>query len=388
MERYDFDRIIPRKGTNSVKWMPAGSMNPLLPEDYIPMWIADMDFACPKPVLDAMRARLDREILGYSSFGDPEYLEAVTGWMRRRHGLDVDPERIVFSAGVVGAVKAAVADFTSEGDSVLITTPSYAPFYHAVEDNGRTAVLSPLKKREGRFEIDFEDFERKASDPKVTMYILCSPHNPTGRVWREDELRRMADICFDNGVLIVSDEIHSDLVRTNEKHIPLAKLYPGCDKIITCTAPSKTFNLAGNQLSNIIMPDLDSAKRWKSSHRCGMPNPLSIVACRAAYNECEDWLEQLKGYLDDNFKLLCEFTSQNLKGVTAYIPEGTYLAWVDFSGCGLGDKELSERIARAGVLLEYSGEFVANDEGYARMNLACPRSVLKTALERIKSAVC
>lgn len=387
MAAYDFDRIIPREGTNSVKWSPAKAMNPLLPDDYIPMWIADMDFACPPPVLDAMHARLDREILGYSTFEDPAYFEAVTGWLKRRHGLAVDPERIAFSAGVVSALKAAVADFTKPGDSVLINTPGYAPFYHAIVGNGRTPVFSPLKRGERGYEVDFDDFERKAADPAVTMFILCSPHNPTGRVWREDELRRMADICFKNGLFIVSDEIHNDLVRVGKKHIPLATLYPEQDRILTCTAPSKTFNLAGNQLSNIIMPDAESAQRWAKNHMCGSPNPLAIDACRAAYNECEDWLEQLKVYLDGNFAFLCEFVQNNLKGVKAYTPEGTYLAWVDFSGCGCSDKELSDRIARAGVLLEYSGEFIADDEGCVRMNLACPRSVLKTALERIKSAL-
>ena len=287
-----------------MKWAEAKTFNDLLPADFIPMWVADMDFACPKPVLDAMKARLDREILGYSRISDPAYFEAVKGWMKRRHGMTVETEHIVYSSGVVTAIKAAVNDLTKPGDSVLITTPSYTPFYSAITGAGRTPVMSALVNRDGHFEVDFDDFERKASDPAVKLYILCSPHNPTGRVWTEEELRRMADVCLQNAVFIVSDEIHGDLVRRGQKHIPLANLYPGEKRIITCTAPSKTFNLAGNQLSNIIIPDPDIAARWRGL--CGMPGPLAIEACRAAYNECEDWLEELRDYLDGPaLRLMC-----------------------------------------------------------------------------------
>ncbi len=387
MGKYNFDRIVSRENTNSVKWAKAGTMNPLLPDDYIPMWIADMDFACPSAIINAMKARLDREILGYSSLSDPEYFRAVKGWLERRHGLKVEDSNIVFSAGIVTALKHAVADLTKPGDSVLITTPSYTPFYSSIVGNGRTAVLSPLINNNGHFEVDFDDFERKASDEKVTMFILCSPHNPTGRVWSEAELRRMADICLRNGLFIISDEIHADIVRDGVKHIPLASLYPECESIITCTAPSKTFNIAGGQISNIIIPNAEIANRWRKNHKTGMPNPLSIDACRAAYDECEDWVDELCEYLDGNFELLCDFVAQNIPGARAYVPEGTYLAWVDFSGCGYSDKELSARIAKSGVLLEYSGEFVANDEGFVRLNVACPKSTLKKALERIASAV-
>lgn len=378
---WNFDEVIDRENTNSVKYDAAPIVNPALPEKYIPMWIADMDFACPKPVLDAMKRRLDKRILGYSMPLDPEYYAAVISWMKRRNNWDVDFSSIVFSGGVITALNVAVEKLTGEGEGVLLNTPAYHPFDDAIKKYGRTPVYSPLVNIDGHYEFDFADFEKKAKDPKNTLFFLCSPHNPTGRVWTESELRRIAEICFENGVFIVSDEIHSDILRSGQRHIPLASLYPEAKTLITCTAPSKTFNLAGNQLSNIIVADPEIAAEWRNNYYCGLPNPLSIDACIAAYNECEGWLEALREYLDSNFKFMSAYLEEHLPEARMRIPQGTYLAWVDLRGCGKTPEEMKKEINAAGLFIEYGNEFVANGEGFVRMNVACPRATLEQALE-------
>ncbi|HWP80198.1 MAG TPA: PatB family C-S lyase [Candidatus Acidoferrum sp.] len=377
---WNFDEVVERENTNSVKYDAAPIINPELPDKYIPMWIADMDFACPQPILDAMKRRLDKRILGYSMPLDPEYYAAVIGWMKRRNGWDVDFSSIVFSSGVIAALNVAVGKLTGEGEGVLLNTPAYHPFDDAIQKYGRTPVYSPLVNIDGHYEFDFADFEKKAKDPKNTLFFLCSPHNPTGRVWTESELRRIAGICFENGVFIVSDEIHSDILRSGQRHIPLASLFPGERTLITCTAPSKTFNLAGNQLSNIIIADPEIAAEWRGNHYCGLPNPLSIDACIAAYNECEDWLEALLVYLDDNFKFMSAYLEEHLPAARFRISQGTYLAWVDLSGCGK-TVEMKKELSAAGLFIEYGDEFVSNAEGFVRMNIACPRATLAQALE-------
>lgn len=384
---YNFDEIIDRSNTNSVKYGVSKMMYPGLPDGYIPMWIADMDFACPQPILDAMKARLDKRILGYSMVLDPEYFAALAGWMKNRHNWEVDPSTSLFSSGVVPALNVAVQMLTKETDGVLLNTPAYHPFDDAIKKYGRRPVYSRLLCSDGRYEIDWEDFEAKAKDPNVTLYFLCNPHNPTGRVWRKEELRRIGEICFANNVFVVSDEIHFDFIRAGIEHTVFASLFPGEKRIITCTAPSKTFNLAGNQLSNIFFADTALQQQWQSAQVFGQPNPLSIDACKAAYTQCAGWLDELNAYLDENFRHFAQRIRDELPDVRFTIPESTYLAWVDVSGTGLSRQELALRMIKAGLHIEFEDEFVDNGEGHVRMNLACPRSLIDRAVDAMVKAI-
>ncbi len=384
---YDFDEIIERANTNSVKYDTATIVNSYLADDNIPMWIADMDFAVPEVIRDAMKARLDKKILGYSMPLDPAYYMAVMDFMKRRHGHDTTFDNIIFSSGVITAMEVAVQKFTKEGEGVIINTPAYHPFDDSAKKFNRKAVYSPLINTDGYYTFDYEDFERKAADKNNTMFFLCNPQNPTGRVWREEELRKIAEICFKYDVFIFCDEIHCDITRIGQKHIPLATLYPDCKRLLTATAPSKTFNLAGNQLSNIIIPDTEIAQEWRMQMYCGMPNPLSIDACIAAYNDCDDWIDAMRAYLDDNFLYVDKYLKKHLPAAKFRIPEGTYLCWIDLRTLNLGDLDMKKKISAAGLAIEYADDFVANGEGFVRMNIACPRSTLSRALKMLCEAL-
>lgn len=380
---YNFDEIIDRTGTNCLKYDAARKIHPELPEDFIPMWLADMDFACPQPILDAMKARLDRRILGYSDILDPEYLTSVAGWMERRHGWEVEPETIHFSPGVVTALRVCVRLLTQPGDKILMNTPGYHPFEDAAKEAGRIPVFSPLRNDQGYFTVNWADFEEKAADPGVKVYFLCNPHNPTGRVWTEAELRKFHEICQKHQVFMVADEIHGDFIGSGHTHLPLAKLFPEDKRIITCTAPSKTFNLAGNHLSNIIIPDAELGARWKTSS----PNPLSIAACQGAYDHCADWVDELNVYLDESFRILNEILGEKLPQAVVSKREGTYLAWVDVRAFGLSDGELQQRMLKNGLFLQFGPEFIADAQGFIRLNLALPHATLKEALNRFVNAL-
>lgn len=384
---YDFDEIIDRHNTNSVKYGVSKMMYPTLPEDFIPMWIADMDFACPQPILDAMKARLDKRILGYSYILDPDYYRALGDWMKQRHNWDVDPHTSLFSSGVVPALDVAVKLLTKETDCVLLNTPAYHPFDDAITKQGRTPVYSRLICNNGYYEIDWEDFEAKAKDPNVTLYFLCNPHNPTGRVWTKDELLRIGEICFANNVFVVSDEIHFDFIRAGIQHTVFASLFPGEKRIITCTAPSKTFNLAGNELSNIFFADPQIKQEWENSKALGSPNPLSIDACKAAYSLCGDWVDELNEYLDGSFELFRQRLQTELPALQFTIPEATYLAWIDVSQTGFSRRELALRLVQEGLHIEYEDEFVDHGDGHIRMNLACPRSTINRAIDAMVRAI-
>ncbi len=384
---YDFDEIIDRENTNSVKYGASRWKYPSMPKDFIPMWIADMDFACPQPILDAMKTRLDRRILGYTVILDPAYYEALGTWMKTRHDWDVDPRTSLFSSGVITALNTAVIYLTKPEDGVILHTPAYHPFDDAIQNGGRTPVYSRLINRDGHYEVDWEDFERKAKDPKNTLFFLCNPHNPTGRAWTREELIRMGEICFANQVFVVSDEIHFDIIRKHARHTVFASLFPNEKRIITCTAPSKTFNMAGNQLANIFFADTTMMRKWRSGHLLGMPNPLSIEACKAAYLQCGDWVDEMNRYVDDNFDLLKRRLSKEAPEVKFTIPEATYLAWIDMRGCNLTRQELTERFVKKGLHIEYENEFVDHGDGHIRINLACPRSILQEAINRLVEAV-
>ncbi len=390
MKKYDLDQIIDRKGTYSCKWeqLPEGT-----PADALPLWVADMDFPCADPILEALHKRIDRQILGYSIYENDECKSAVTGWFKRRFNWDVEKNNIFFSPGVVPAIAFLLDILTKEGDGVLIQKPVYYPFSGKIEGNRRTIVNNPLIYQNGRYEIDFEDLEAKMSVPANKGMILCSPHNPVGRVWTEQELKSIVEICKKYDKWIISDEIHFDLVRKGVKHQPLLKLCPEYkDRIIVCTAPSKTFNLAGMQLSNIVIPNPEYQKLWNAETgdklSVNFASPLGITAVIAAYNESEDWLNQVNDYIDANIAFAKEYFAQNLPKAKMVEPEGTYLIWVDLREYCSDAKKLEElMIQKAKVVLDEGYIFGEEGVGFERINAACPRSILKECLDRMKNAL-
>lgn len=397
--KYNFDEIIDRRGTNSLNTdgfrsyiFHAGPEKkfPYADDEFVRMWIADMEFSSPPAILDALKARVDRKIFGYTSIFTDDYYRAFSTWCRQRYGWDFPREQLCTSHGIVPALYEIVSDLTGPNDKVLITTPAYSNFKYATLGNQRTLVTTDLKYDDGFFSLDFDDFAAKAADPAVRLIIWCNPHNPTGRMWTAEESKKVAEIVRENKLWIVSDEIHCDLIRTGKKHIPLAKVMSDYNRIITCMAPSKTFNIAGLMLSNIIIPDEELRKIFRNNDRAGQEvNPLSLAAAQAAYESCGDWLDELKLYLDDNFSFVVNFLQENIPDVICRVPESTYLAWVDFRAVLPAGTNLPEFFANnAGVLLEGGDAlFVGNAEGFVRLNLAMPRSIIRKGLERMAAAI-
>jgi len=384
--KYDFDEIIDRAGTGSIKLEAGEKINPYLPKKHIPLWVADMDFACAPEIISAMQQRLDRRILGYTNLTE-ECKVSTCRWMARRHDWNPDPEQIVFSAGIVNALFAAVARLTKPGEEVCFLTPAYRPFEDAVRKQNRVPVYSRMIYDEGVWKIDFADLSEKLSRPNCAMFFHCDPHNPTGRVFTETELLRLGKLCFSNDVFVVSDEIHEDLTRMGKHHIPLQKLFPKEKRIITCTSPSKSFNLAGNNHAHLFIPDDSLRRTWTKNYYNGHPSALSNEATIAAYDDSEDWLEKLRSYLGESFAMMKQLLDERLPKAKFTIAEGTYLAWVDLSGYGLSEQELKKRISQAGVFVQFGEDFVDNAECFMRVNLASPRSVVREGLDRICRAL-
>ena len=392
---YDFDEIIDRKHSNALStdgfreyiFKDPSIAFSYADDEFIRMWVADMEFATPPEVIQAVKDRLDKRIFGYTRIFDPAYYEAVVNWTKTQYDWTFANEQLVTSPGIIPALYELVEFICKPDEKILILTPSYAYFKHAADHHQIELVCSHLINDEGYYTIDFADLEKKAQDEKVSLCIFCNPHNPSGRVWSREELERFGTICLENGLWIISDEIHCDLLRTGQVHTPLAKLFPESDRIITAMAPSKTFNMAGMMFSNIIIPNDDLRAIWKKRHY-SMENPLSIAASQAAYQYGGEWLKQLKAYLDENFALVKQYLDRRLPQAVFRIPEATYLAWVDISAYLPPEENAALFFAnQAGVLLEGSNLFVANADGYIRLNLACPRSILKEGLERICTAL-
>ena len=393
---YNFDEIIDRRHTNAMNtdgfrgyiFHADDTMKfPYKDEEFIRMWVADMEFATPDVVIDGMKERLDKRIFGYTRVFEPSYYAAFSSWCKRRYGWCFDKSELVMSNGIIPALYELVNYITAPDEKVLFLTPSYAYFKYAADFSSRPYVCSDLKYEDGRYEIDFEDFAAKCADPKTTLFILCNPHNPSGRVWKEEELRKMAEIIEKNDIWVISDEIHCDLLRVNQKHIPLGKVMPDYKKLITCMAPSKTFNLAGLMISNVIIRDPQLREVWLSRHY-NFDNPLSIAAAQAAYEKGEPWLSELCVYLDENFKFVGEYLGEHLPKAKYTVSEATYLAWVNLNEYFEEDENLPMFFAyKAGVLLEGGNMFVQHSDGFIRLNLACPRSVLAEGLKRICEAV-
>ena len=380
---YDFDAVIDRRGTDSLKYDFAreeGKRPGLLP-----MWVADMDFAAPPEVLADLRKSVDHGVFGYTEPKGDSYYDAVAGWFGGRFGYHVGRDEIVKAPGLVFAISQAVRAFTEPGDAVLIQTPAYYPFYDIVRGNGRELAVNPLPYAGGKYGIDFGDFERKIAGRGVKLFILCSPHNPVGRVWTRDELGRMRDICAGRGVAVVSDEIHCDFAWPGHAHTCYGLLD---ENAVVATGPSKTFNLAGLQISNILVknPDL-RAKLVAEFARsgCHQMNTMGLAACRSAYAKGAPWLGELRAYILGNIRLLREFLEAELPNVRLVEPEGTYLAWLDFSAYGLSQGELDRRVEEgAGLWLDSGTLFGPEGAGFQRVNLACPRATLAEALGRLK----
>ncbi|MCD8124097.1 MAG: pyridoxal phosphate-dependent aminotransferase [Lachnospiraceae bacterium] len=362
------------------------------PADVLPLWVADMDFPTSSRVLDAVEARVRHGIFGYTEPTE-SYFEALTGWMRRRHGWKADPRWVVKTPGVVFALAMAVKAYTKPGEAVLIQQPVYYPFSEVIEDNDRRVVSSSLVRDEdGRYRMDFEDFEEKIQKNQIRLFLLCSPHNPVGRVWEEWELLRVGEICLRHGVTVVSDEIHEDFVFGGHRHLVFADLREEFRDIsVTCTSPGKTFNLAGLQVSNIFIPDAARRRvfrRQVNAAGYSQMNTLGLTACEAAYRYGDIWYEAMLRYVEANMTYVRSFAEENLPGVKTYVPEGTYLMWLDFRGLELTEAEREERIVRrAGLWLDSGAIFGAAGEGYERINAACPRCVLEEALGRLARAL-
>ncbi|MDT8717204.1 pyridoxal phosphate-dependent aminotransferase [Clostridium sp. 19966] len=381
---YNFDEVIERRNTNSVKW-DRGQ------QDVLPLWVADMDFKAAEPIINALEGKIKEGIFGYT-IHPKKYYEAVVSWMERRHNLHVEEDWILFCPGVVPALNFIIKALTNPGDKVMIQTPVYHPFYRVIKNNSCEVVENELIFDGNKYEMDYEDLEKKASDPKVKLMILCSPHNPVGRVWKEEELKRLGDICLRNNVIVVSDEIHNDLILGGNKHINFASINNEfSNNTITCTSPSKTFNLAGLQVSNIIIQNKEIREKVENIlelNEIGEPNAFAVDALIAAYEQGEEWLNQLIRYLDKNVEYISDYLKENIPEIKLIKPEGTYLLWLDCRELGMKGEELNKFFMdKAKVWLNDGRMFGAKGEGFVRMNVACPKSIIEKALTKIKNTL-
>ena len=411
MTTYNFDKITNRKGTNCLKYDFAVERGK--PADVLPLWVADMDFPVSEEISKSLHAAVEHGIYGYTQPKDAYY-----NWMERKHNWKTKREWIVKTPGVVFALGAAVKAFTDPGDAILIQNPVYYPFTNIIRDNNRkvvdnTLVYHPVTERtvvpvttddaseqqinnvgtvSPAYQIDFQDFERKIEQEHVKLFILCNPHNPVGRVWTVEELQKLGEICLRHHVIVVSDEIHNDFVYPGYEHTVFANVDPRfAEFTLTCTAPSKTFNLAGLQISNIFIPNENLRKAFKAEiDKTGYdePNALGVVACEAAYRAGEDWLDQLKAYLLKNLNFLRDFLQEKLPQIHLVEPEGTYLVWLDCSELGITGKELDQFIVdKAGLWLDGGSMFGPSGAAFQRVNIACPQATLELALNKLKAAV-
>ena len=398
---YNFDAEVDRRNSASLKWeFIQSSEDPLKWEHtdrffgenrILPMWVADMDFPCPKPVVDALVARAQHRIYGYT-MPSPAFYQSVVRWMQRRHGWEIAPEWICITPGVVPALNMLVRAFVSAGDKVLIQPPVYYPFYSAIQNNGAELALNPLIYEDGRYRMDLADLEVRCKDSEVKLAILCSPHNPVGRVWTREELVQFGEICIENDVLVVSDEIHGDLIYKGHVFTPFAKVSDTfAQNSITCTAPSKTFNLAGLQTSCIVIPNEHLRSRYQSilqSNGIFGVGSFGAVALQAAYDHGEEWLAQLLEYLEGNLRYLEQYVAERIPQMTVVRPEGTYLVWLDCRRLGLDKEDLQHlMLEEARVYLDEGFLFGPEGDGFERINIACPRALLVEALDRIREVV-
>ncbi len=382
MSKYDFDELVERRGTGCVKWDEGPS------HDVIPLWVADMDFKAAPAIQEAVRKRAEHGVFGYTVVGD-DYFEAIISWFQRRHNWTIRREEILYTTGVVPAMSVAIKALTMPGEKVLILSPDYNCFFSSVRNNGCEVLETILLRNDDTFEVDYEDFEMKCADEKTTVFLLCNPHNPCGRVWTKTELERMNDICMRHGVKVVSDEIHCELIMPGYKFQPFAAVSEQCrQNSVILNSPSKPFNIAGLQAANIICAQPEWRRRLDRAINinevCDL-NPFGPVALIAAYNESEDWLDALREYLWGNYQTLCAFATEHLPKWKVCHLEGTYLPWVDITATEMTSQAYCDCLLSEAKVWVNPGTMYGPDsgEGYIRLNIACPRSRLLEALERI-----
>ena len=378
---YDFDTVVPRRGTNSYKWDTPEE------EHVLPMWVADMDFRTAPAIIDALQKRVAHGIFGYTKVPEA-YYDAVVRWFEGRHRWRIDPRWIIYTSGVVPALSAIIKALTAPGDKVIVQTPAYNCFYSSIRNDGCFLSASNLVYRDGRYTIDFDDLEAKAADPKAKLLLLCNPHNPVGRVWTPEELRRIGDICLRNGVFVVADEIHCELTYKGHDYTPFGSLSERFrQNSATCLSPSKAFNLAGLQIASIVAADEEVRRRIDRAINinevCDV-NPFGVAATIAAYNESGEWLDALRKYLRENYEYLCRFFAERLPQYPVLPLEGTYLVWIDCRASGIGSDATTLRLQEEQKLMVNSGTMYGpGGEGFIRLNIACPRTLLADGLERI-----
>lgn len=387
--KYDFDKIIDRKNTDSLKYDFAVERG--MPEDILSLWVADMDFKTAPCITQRMQQDVEHGIFGYTD-GKETYFDAVASWYETYFDWKIEKDWMIKTPGIVYAIAMAVQAYTKEGDGVLIQQPVYYPFAGVIRDNNRKLTNNPLILRNGRYEMDFEDLEQKLASGEVKLFLLCSPHNPVGRVWTMDELKRVGELCLRYDVKIVCDEIHSDFVYPGHKHYVFTTVDKRFEEIsIICTAPSKTFNLAGLQISNIFIPNPQLRKAFghaMDASGYSQVNMLGLHACQAAYEGGREWLDQLKEYLIENLNFVRTYLDEKLPQIKLIEPEGTYLIWLDFRSLGLSGRELEELVVqKAKLWLDRGNIFGKIGEGFERINIACPRATLQQALEQLKAAI-
>ena len=382
---YNFDEVIPRRGTNSLKWDCATE------EGVLPMWVADMDFRAAQPIVDALQKRVEHGVFGYTQVPDA-YYEAVINWFDRRHGWRMNKEWIIYTTGVVPAVSAVIKALTQPGDKVLMQTPVYNCFFSSIRNNGCEIASSPLIYENQTFRTDFEDLERQAADERVKMMLLCNPHNPAGRVWTREELTRIGEICLRHGVTVVSDEIHCELVAPGYVYTPFASLSKEFEQhSVTCMSPSKSFNIAGLQIANIVAADEEIRQKIdraiNTNEVCDV-NPFGVVGAIAAYNEGEEWLTQLLDYIWGNYQCMKAFCEEHLPEFPLTKLEGTYLVWMDCRALNRPSLELEHDLVREAKLWINPGTmYGAEGEGFMRWNIACPRASVLEGLKRFRDYV-
>lgn len=386
--KYDFETLIPRKNMGSQKWNVMAQHNPNAAEDVIPLSVADMEFRNPPELAQGLKDYIDRSILGYTLPNDAFY-QSVARWMKNRHQWDIKPEWLVQAPGVVNALFGIVKTFTEPGDGIIIMQPVYYPFSAAITQNGRELVNNALIYEDYAYRIDFDDLEKKAKDPKNKMLILCSPHNPIGRVWTREELEKVGRICIDNNVLVVSDEIHFDFILTGHKHTVFANISEEfAQHCIICTAPSKTFNIAGLKISNIVIPNDHLRKQLlEKNQRDFASNALGIQACRICYDDCGAWKDEMLCMIEYNYQQVKKFVEEKLPQIKVIELQGTYLLWLDCTALGLSDEELEKLTLGADLYLDEGYLFGPGGSGFERINLACPTRYLMAAMERFQKAI-
>lgn len=387
--KYDFDSVIDRRNTSSLKYDFCRERKGR--EDLLPLWVADMDFSLPSEVLNDITERVNHGIFGYTDPKD-DYFEVIQNWYENQYNVPIQKDWILVLPGVVFALALAIRAYTKEGEAVLIQQPVYYPFSECIVDNNRKLINNQLHYESGKYTIDFEDFEKKIVDNKVKLFLLCNPHNPVGRVWTKQELLRMGQICIKHGVIVVADEIHADFVYGNKKHVVFASLSEEIkDNCVICSSPSKTFNIAGLQLSNIVIPNqklyrLLQQEMAKAGY--SQINTIGLVATQSVYTKGYEWYVQLKDYLWNNYIFAKKFIEENIPGIHVIEPEGTYLLWLDCSELGLSEEELEDLIINKAKLWLDSGAIFGEETGlFQRINYACPRSILEQALLELKNAI-